>query len=104
MPEAAMLAAIRQEIDYNTDAFEKIISDKTFKNLFGSLSGEKLARPPKGYDANNPAIEYLKHKSFLAEMKLDEKSIGNEAIFKSIIQGFRAMQPLVAFLQEAHAS
>jgi uncharacterized protein (TIGR02453 family) len=104
MPEAAMLAAIRQEIDYNTDAFKKIISDKTFKKLFGSLSGEKLARPPKGYDANNPAIEYLKHKSFLAEMQFDEKSIGNEAIIKSIILGFKAMHPLVAFLQEAHAS
>lgn len=104
MPEAAMLAAIRQEIDYNTDAFKKIISDKTFKKLFGSLSGEKLARPPKGYDASNPAIEYLKYKSFLAEMKLDEKSIGSETMGKTIIQGFRAMQPLVAFLQEAHAS
>jgi hypothetical protein len=37
-------------------------------------------------------------------MQFDEKSIGNEAIIKSIILGFKAMHPLVAFLQEAHAS
>ncbi len=104
MPEPAMLSAIRQEIDYNTAAFEKIISDKTFKKLFGTISGDKLARPPKGYDANNPAIAYLKHKSFLAEMKLDEESLGDKASIKIITQGFKAMKPLVAFLQDAHAS
>jgi hypothetical protein len=30
-----------------------------------------LQRPPKGYEAENPAIEYIKHKGFLAFLKID---------------------------------
>jgi uncharacterized protein (DUF2461 family) len=33
MPEADMLKAIRQEIDYNGADFHEIIDDKAFKNI-----------------------------------------------------------------------
>ncbi|MFN9518686.1 MAG: DUF2461 domain-containing protein, partial [Bacteroidota bacterium] len=63
MPEPHILAAIRQEIEYNADSFQKIVTARSFKNAFGKLDGEQLTRPPKGYDADNAAIEWLKYKS-----------------------------------------
>ncbi len=96
MPEH--LTAIRQEIDYNFDAFKKIISHKDFKKYFTSLSGEKLARPPKGYDAENPAIEFLKHKSFLMWHKIDEAQLTDKNFEKYCSGVFKAMQPMLDFM------
>jgi uncharacterized protein (TIGR02453 family) len=98
LPQPVRLAAIRQEIDYNFDAFTKIVAAQSFKKHFGSLSGSKLSRPPKGYDASNPAIAYLKHKDFLATMPLNDKEMQSENVHAKIITAMRAMQPLVAFL------
>ncbi len=101
MPEAPMLAAIRQEIDYNLKEFEGILNNKTFKKHFSKLGGDKLSRPPKGFEATNPAVEYLKHKSFIAEMKLDEKTLKDKNIAKTITDGFKALHPLVSFLNKS---
>jgi uncharacterized protein (TIGR02453 family) len=96
-----MLAAIRQEIDYNLDEFSALLSNKNFKKYFGKLDGSELSRPPKGYLADNPAISYLKHKDFLATRKLDDKMILSTDFEKELIATFKAMHPLVAFLRKA---
>jgi uncharacterized protein (TIGR02453 family) len=57
MPEAPVLAAIRQEIDYDLKGFNAILSKPNFKKAFGGISEEgSLVRPPKGYDESNPAL------------------------------------------------
>jgi uncharacterized protein (TIGR02453 family) len=98
MPQPPRLAAIRQEIDYNFDAFKKIVETSTFNKHFGKLSGDTLTRPPKGYDAENPAIEYLKHKDFIATRQLSEKEVIDKDFIKTVVHTFKAMQPLVQFL------
>ncbi len=101
LPQGPMLAAIRQEIDYNLDEFSALLSNKNFKKYFGKLDGSELSRPPKGYLADNPAISYLKHKDFLATRKLDDKMILSTDFEKELIATFKAMHPLVAFLRKA---
>jgi len=101
MPMPEQLQRIRQEIDYNLDEFKKIVSDKNFKKQFGQLSGDKLQRPPKGYDAENPAVEFLKHKGFLAYQKFDEKKLYEKDFEKYCSQVFKAMLPLNEFLNRA---
>lgn len=103
MPSPERLAAIRQEIDYNFPVFQKILAAKDFKARFGSLSGDKLVRPPKGYEADNPAIDYLKHKGFIAEQKLSDKEINDPALIKSFLKSAQTMKPLLDFLNEARA-
>lgn len=95
------LAAIRQEVDYNFPAFQKIVTAKAFKAQFGALSGDKLVRPPKGYDTENPAIEFLKHKDFIAQQKLTDKEICDPAFMKTLLKSTRTMKPLIDFLNVA---
>ena len=81
MPPPAELKAIRQEIDYNFDAFKKLITKKDFVKYFGTMQGEKVKTTPKGYDKTNPAIEFLKHKDFLAVHSVaDEKLVQKNAV------------------------
>lgn len=101
MPMPDKLAAIRQEIDYNAEEFVRIVTDKQFKKYFGKLSGETLQRPPKGYEADNPMIQFIKHKSFLAEYKLTDADLLDKKFQTKMIEVFKAMQPLNEFLNRA---
>lgn len=99
MPEAEHLKNIRQEIDYNWEEFKAIISNKTFVKYFGKLNeDEKLARPPKGYDAENPAIDVLKLKSFTVFRKLSEKDLASNKLSQICLETFEAMRPLLGFM------
>ncbi len=101
MPEPNVLAAIRQEIDYDPDGFKKIVEGKAAKKYFKGLEGEKLSRPPKGYEADNPAIEYIKHKSFIFSLKLSPKELLEKDIEKKIVDVCKAIKPLNDFLNKA---
>lgn len=103
VPMPDKLAAIRQEIDYSFDEFKKIVSAKAFKDAFGNLSGEKLSRPPKGYEADNPAIEFLKHKSFIAEQPISDKQLMDSDFDAHLIKTLKAMKPLNDFLYRANS-
>jgi uncharacterized protein (TIGR02453 family) len=102
MPEGDEIKAIRQEIDYNFEEFEKIIKAPDFKKHFGGkLDGEKLKMVPKGYDASNPAIEYLKMKSFIAYKPLTNKDLDSKDLIKNVAETFKMMKPLNDFLNRA---
>lgn len=101
MPEAPNLAKIRQEIDYNLAEFEGILQHPDFQQQFGSLSREDaLSRPPKGYPADNPAVEHLKLKSFTASSPIPDKALTKPDLAKQVLTNFGALQPLVAFLNK----
>jgi len=102
MPEAPDLQKIRQEIDYCYKEFSGIINNNKFANTFGSLSEEaKLTRPPKGYDIDNPAIEFLKLKSFTAIVPIKDAEILDKRIIKKSTDIFKTLSPLVHFLNRA---
>ena len=100
MPEAPVLAAIRQEIDYNFTDWKKVIENKNFSKTFtqGIKSNDNLVRPPKGYDENNPAIEFLKMKSFVATRFIPDLEVQNKNFVKEVASTFRTMKPLIDFL------
>lgn len=102
MPLAEDLNKIRQEIDYNFEEFNKIINRKTFVSAFGTLDNkEKLVRPPKGYEKDNPAIELLKLKNFIVMASIEDKELLDEQLIPKVISHFEAMKPLVDFLNRA---
>jgi len=60
-----------------------------------------LSRPPKGYDDSNPAIEFIKLKSFIAMKNLDDKDMMDKDLSKKITEAFDALQPMIKFLNRA---
>lgn len=102
LPEPSVLATIRQEIDYNLPAFEALLEQPAFRQYFAGLGQEHaLQRPPKGYDADNPALPYLKLKSFTASHSLADAQLTTPPLLDTVLGAFRGLQPLVAFLNRA---
>lgn len=106
MPMPPELSKIRQEIDYNYADFKKILASKKFKTVYGDLSRSAeytLTRVPKGYEADNPAAEYLKLKSFVALAPIKDADLTSKDLIKKTVAAFEALQPLVHFINHALA-
>lgn len=102
MPEADVLQAIRQEIDYNPKSINKILSAAAFKKFFNGLDEiDKLKTAPKGFEKDHPQIELLKHKHFIVSHKLTDKEMADPKTIKKIAEGFKAMQPFLEFIRTA---
>ena len=99
-PSPEMLSAIRQEIDYNTANFKKIILAKDFKSYFKELSSEdKLKTAPKGYEKTHPEIGLLQHKHFIVIHHLTDADVLNKNFPNHAAKLFKAMLPLNQFLR-----
>ncbi len=101
VPEAPLLKAVRQEIDYNFKEFEAIIEDKKFKKLFGKIEGEQLKTLPQGYTEDNLAIDYLKMKSFTVAHNMQDEDLAAKTAVKKTLEVFTAMRPFIDFLNRA---
>ncbi len=101
MPQAPVLKAIRQEIDYNLPDFQKIVKAPKFKAAFGTLSDSKLKTTPKGYDSGNPAIEHLRQTSFIVQTSMSDKDFTSKTIVKKSAEIYKAMLPFLKFLNTA---
>lgn len=101
MPEAPMLKAVRQEVDYGFDEFKGIITNKKFKSLFKNIEGEQLKTLPQGYTEDNPAIEYLKLKSFTVMHHLPDEKLTGKGLVKTTAEIYTTMRPFIDFLNRA---
>ncbi|MCF8342178.1 MAG: DUF2461 domain-containing protein [Chitinophagaceae bacterium] len=103
MPMPEQLGKIRQEIDYNLEQFEELIKAPAFKKQYGTLNSGKeisLVRVPKGYEADSPAAEYLKLKSFTATKQLTDNTIASKEFIEHCTTAFKALKPLIGFLNQ----
>lgn len=104
MPEADVIKKVRQEIDYNWNEFSKIIQNKKFVSVYTTLQREEgmvLSREPKGYEKDNPAIEYIKLKSWVATTTFTDAQLTSNTLAKDIVAAFETLQPLILFLNRA---
>jgi uncharacterized protein (TIGR02453 family) len=101
MPTPDQLAAIRRAIDRDPSKLKAAIGSKPFKKFFGSLSGEKLKTPPRGYSGDHPEIELLKYKQFITMHALADEDILSPRLLARTVEVFAALKPLLDFLNDA---
>ena len=103
MPEPAELAKVRQEIDYGFEEWKTILENKTFKKYYpAGLEGmPTLVRPPKGYDENNEAINFLKMKGFFVSLPITDAELQSKTLVKDVARAFEIMKPMIDFLKRA---
>ncbi|MEO6405921.1 MAG: DUF2461 domain-containing protein [Ferruginibacter sp.] len=104
-PESSLLAKLRQEIDYNLDDWKRILNNRSFKKNFpsGLNKDNMISRPPKGYDIENPAIDYLKLKSFTVSTLIPDNALF-QLTLKAYLPGcFKSLKPMLDFLNHALA-
>jgi hypothetical protein len=63
--------------------------------------GQLLKNPPKDYSADDPAIEYLKYKSFTAVTDLPDRIVLGDDFLTHLTGILTAIKPLITFLNTA---
>jgi uncharacterized protein (TIGR02453 family) len=99
-PAADQLRSVRNHVAANHERLKKIVEARRFRKLFGALSGEQSSRMPRGFPANHPAEQYLRYKDLLAARELKPADATKAAFFAMLVESFRAMHPLIRFLNE----
>ena len=64
-PEPPTLEQVRRTIVAHPVQWKKVIDDRKFLKRF-DVTGDKLTRPPRGYDPEHLLIEDIKRKDFIA--------------------------------------
>ena len=102
MPE--QIQKIRKEINFFYEDLQSILNDDSFRSTYGNLNREDnstLKNPPKGYEKDNPAIEYLKLKSYTATQKINNSDLTKNDFVQVISQKLLALKPLNEFINRA---
>ena len=103
-PEPEELRRIRKEIAFFHEDLEAIVDNEMFKKEFGTITRDEnntLKKAPKDFDANHPAIEFLKLKSFTASQKIGDTDFLDPNFSKIVAQKLIVLKPLNDFLNRA---
>lgn len=103
-PEADDLKKIRREIAFFYDDLETILQEKNFKKEFGDFDRNEtnvLKNPPRGYEKEHPAIEYLKLKSFESSQKIIYSEVLKKDFVNTMVNKLIALRPLNDFINRA---
>jgi uncharacterized protein (TIGR02453 family) len=99
-PEPPVLSLIRDFLAHHPRRWKEVFSDRKLKRLC-VFDGEKLQRPPKGYDPNHELIEFLKYKDFFFYTQFNEKQACSAGFLGRVVESCEAASPFMEFL--AHA-
>lgn len=106
-PEAEDLKKMRKEIDHFHDDLEVILNERNFKKEFNDFDrNEKnmLKNPPRGFEKEHPAIEFLKLKSFESSQRIDISEVLKRDFVAKMSKKLIALKPLNDFINRALTS
>lgn len=98
MPEKEQTLAIRRHLLEHHAEFRRIIEGRKLLRAFSVHDPMALARPPKGFCAEHPAIEWIKWRQWGVTAHLPAEEALNPKLVSEIEKRFRLAAPLVDFL------
>ncbi len=103
MPDKEKLAAIRQEIFYNTEEFLAITHNKEYKKYFGDsfFTTKILSRAPKGYPNDWEHVDLLKYNDYCTMHEVPNKVVTGDGFKDYVMKVFRASVPFNKFILQA---
>lgn len=99
-PETSVAYAIRSHISEHRSAWKKATTGKRFAEAF-ELGGDSLKRPPKGFDPEDPLIDDLKRKDFMATTSLTQRQVTSADFIDLFEENCKRAVPFIRFLCDA---
>jgi len=100
MPGPEQIFTVRTHLATHCARLRRILEDKKLKSLVGDLCGDTLMRVPKGFSSDHPATDLIRMKQWYVFVELDAALATSPKLFEEVLKRFRAMLPLVDFLNE----
>jgi uncharacterized protein (TIGR02453 family) len=99
-PSKEDLKLIRDNIAFDAGPLREILNTESFVSTFGALRGEQLKTTPKGFAADDEAIDLLRYKQFLLIRKFSDEEVLGEDFLSRAAETFVNMRPFLDFMTE----
>ncbi len=96
-PTPQRLQGVREKISAKGQQFKKIINQKSFKDTF-ELWGDQLKTCPKGFNKEDPMVEYLRYKDLVLLHSIPDSLLQENAFDVYCAKIFKKMVPFNNFL------
>jgi len=98
MPEREQLLAIRRHLVEHHAELRRVLEGKKLRSLMQEFDGLRLSRPPKGFSADDPAMDLLLCRQWGVAAHLPPETATKPALLKEIVERFKAAAPMVDLL------
>jgi uncharacterized protein (TIGR02453 family) len=99
MPPPDSLRRVRQALSDDHASFARTVRSRAVAKRFGTLNDEaRLRRVPRGFDADHPAADWLKYRSFTMSRILTPDEVLSPALADILERDYRALLPFVRWL------
>jgi uncharacterized protein (TIGR02453 family) len=98
MPEREQLLAIRRHLSGHHAEFRSLMKAKKLRGLMEVNDEVRMTRPPKGFAADDPAVDLLMCKQWGVSTTLPVERALLPSVGKDIVERFKAAAGMVAFL------
>lgn len=99
-PNAEDLLHIRQHLSADPKTLKSILNQATFKKTFGGLLGEQVKTAPRGFDINDPAIEFIRNKQFIVKHTFTKEEVLSTDFHVRVSNTFKKMRPYLDYMSE----
>lgn len=103
-PPSDKLKEIRTAIATNKSSWSRVKNNKLLISNFGSINGEGLTRPPRGFDPEHLHVGDLKRTTFFVMKPFTKSQIAKPEFVEIAAATFEAASPLMKFLCDAVGS
>lgn len=97
-PESPTLRRIRQFIVDNPAAWKAAAHAPAFRRRYALDDEDMLVRPPRGFPADFPFLDDLRHRSFVAWRPLDDATVTGPRLRQVLARDLRELAPFVDYL------
>ena len=99
-PDGPTLKKIRERVAQKPEVWRKAVEDPAFARSY-TVEGDRLKRPPKGFDPDHELVEILKFKDFTGMSKLTQKQVTSTGFIEEFARLCQAGGSLVKFICDA---
>jgi uncharacterized protein (TIGR02453 family) len=102
MPPRPTLNRLRDAVVADVTGFRAIVNNPSMKRRYGGLSDEgRLTRVPRGFPADHPAGDLLRHVSYIVGRSVTDAEVLNRNVAQRVEKDFAVALPLVRWLNNA---
>lgn len=99
-PNKEDLFRIRKEFEMDDSEIRSILSNSTFKTVWGGFVGNALKTAPKGFDKSHPAIDLLRRKQFIFTKSFTDKEVLSQDFILVVDEAFQTVRPFFDLMSE----
>ncbi len=99
-PNKADWLRIRKEFEMDDTEIRQIISNKSFKNVWGDLVGDELKTAPRNFDKDHPAIDLIRKKQYIFTKKFTDQEVLSSTFLEEVNTSFKAVRPYFDYMSD----